>query len=92
MVVLEAMATGIPIVATTVGGTPEVIRDHREGILVEPSSAAALTRGIELFLDKDVDYNMISLAALKRHDRQYSARNMARHVASVYDSIVRTEN
>jgi glycosyltransferase involved in cell wall biosynthesis len=92
MVVLEAIATGIPVVATAVGGTPEVIRDHREGILVEPSSAAALTRGIELFLDKEVDYNAISSAALRRHDSQYSAKSMARNMASVYDSILQTEN
>jgi glycosyltransferase involved in cell wall biosynthesis len=45
-VLLEAMASGTPVVATNVNGTPEVIRDPKLGILVEERSAAALARAI----------------------------------------------
>jgi len=54
-VVLEAQACGIPVVATRVGGTPELVRDGQTGILVEPGSAASLAEGLSRLLT-DVHY------------------------------------
>lgn len=44
--VLEAAAAGIPIVATRVGGVPEVVRDSHTGLLVEPGSSPCLARAL----------------------------------------------
>jgi glycosyltransferase involved in cell wall biosynthesis len=46
-VLLEAMAAGLPIVATAVGGVPEMVRNEREALLVENRNAPALARAIE---------------------------------------------
>jgi glycogen synthase len=46
LVLLEALAEGAPIVATRVGGVPEVIEDGRAGLLVEPGSAEVLAEQI----------------------------------------------
>lgn len=46
-VVLEAMATGLPVVATNVGGIPEMVEHDRSGILVAPEDVAALGAAIE---------------------------------------------
>jgi glycosyltransferase involved in cell wall biosynthesis len=45
-VVLEAMATGLPVVGTRVGGTPGLVDDHRTGLLVPPDDASALAEAI----------------------------------------------
>lgn len=44
--ILEAMAAGTPVVATAVGGVPELIKDHDTGILVSPASSQALASGL----------------------------------------------
>jgi glycosyltransferase involved in cell wall biosynthesis len=50
-VVLEAMATGLPVVGTRVGGTPGLVDDHRTGLLVPPDNAPALAQAILRLLE-----------------------------------------
>jgi glycosyltransferase involved in cell wall biosynthesis len=50
-VVLEAMATGLPVVATRVGGTPALVDDRRTGLLVPPDNALALAQAILRLLE-----------------------------------------
>lgn len=47
--VVEALAVGCPVIATSVGGVPEVVRDGENGLLVVPNDAAALGEAIERF-------------------------------------------
>ncbi len=51
--VIEAMAAGLPVVATRVAGVPEVVRDGVHGLLVEPADAARLAAAIGRLLDDD---------------------------------------
>ncbi len=55
IVLVEAMAAGLPIVATRVGGIPEVVSENENAILVNPGDAADLTKAIERFYnDKEL--------------------------------------
>ncbi len=87
MVVLEAMAQGLPVVATAVEGVPEVVRDSREGVLVAPGDAGALAAGIARFLDGSLDAAELGRNAMKRHDEKFSAKAMAEAVAGVYRRV-----
>jgi len=47
LVILEAMASGLPVVATRVSGTPEVVTDGRTGLLVNPGDVEGATAAVE---------------------------------------------
>jgi teichuronic acid biosynthesis glycosyltransferase TuaC len=59
-VILEALATGRPVVATRVGGIPDVVREGHTGLLVPPRDVAALTRALEQALDRAWDEHEIT--------------------------------
>jgi len=52
LVLVEAMAAGLPVVATDIAGYREVVRDGREGILVAPKDPAALAGAVRRVLDE----------------------------------------
>jgi glycosyltransferase involved in cell wall biosynthesis len=62
--VVEALAVGTPVIATTVGGVAEVVRDGENGLLVAPGDAAALARAIaRYFSDADLRARLRAAAA-----------------------------
>jgi glycosyltransferase involved in cell wall biosynthesis len=52
-VLLEAMATGVPVVATRVSGIPELVHDRHTGLLVDPDEPAALADAIGTLIDDE---------------------------------------
>lgn len=78
--VLEAMAAGLPIVTTPVGGIPEVVRDRVNGLVVTPGDVRALAASILRLLD-DADLRRGASAAnvelvRSRHDAVLVARTL----------------
>lgn len=88
MVVLEAMAAGVPVVASRVEGIPEAIEDGREGLLAKAGDAADLARVLRCLLRGEVDWHSLRQAALKRQAEQFSERSMAAAVAAVYRRVL----
>ena len=65
-VIVEAMARGLPVVATAVGGTPYILQDGKAGVLVEPQSSADLAKKLDALLDDPQRCSELSVAGLTR--------------------------
>jgi glycosyltransferase involved in cell wall biosynthesis len=92
MVVLEAMAAGVPIVATRVEGVPEAIRDGIDGRLVPPGSAEELARAVAGVVCGEVDWAAWRASASARQAEHFSDRSMAAAVAKVYDRLLAADH
>ena len=89
MVVLEALAAAVPVVATSVEGTPEVVRDGVEGLLAEPRSVEGLVAKIEELSADRTRWVAMSDRALMRHREHFSDARMAQGVAEAYARVLR---
>lgn len=88
MVVLEAMALGVPVVASRVEGVPEAIRDGAEGLLFKPGTAVELAGQLRQLMTNKALWHELSYAGWQRQRAEFSAESMAAGVASVYDEMV----
>ena len=82
-VLLEAMAKGIPIVATRVGGVPDIVDDRVNGILVSPGSPESIAGAVREYINDCEMMNSIIGNAydfVKKHTAQRQAENIAGYV------------
>ena len=84
MSLLEAMAAGLPVVATRVGGIPDVVTDGREGCLVAPRDPVALAAAIERLLDDPAQRVALGLAARRRVAESYSVAAVIPRIESLW--------
>ncbi|MEZ4651617.1 MAG: glycosyltransferase [Candidatus Eisenbacteria bacterium] len=84
---LEALAAGLPIVATDVGGNAEVLDDGTAGVLVEPT-AESIRNGIQSLLDSPETAFELTHRARARAESEYSLDGMARRYEEFYRSIM----
>lgn len=86
--ILEAMASGLPVVATNVGGNVELVEEGRTGFLVPPSDPAAMAQAIRRFLDDRSLVNVQGVAARKRAEEDFSLNAMVNKYLAVYDGVL----
>ena len=86
-VLLEAMAAGLPIIATAVGGVPEIVFDEKEALLVEKQNSVALARAIDRLLS---DANLQSRLAEAARQRvlAYTPAAYCDSILSLYQSCL----
>ena len=88
MVVLEAMANGVPVVATDVEGVAEAVRDRFDGRIVQPGRPKALTEALSELMAHPEQWSAMSHEALQRQRDFLSDLAMTRGVAKVYDELL----
>jgi glycosyltransferase involved in cell wall biosynthesis len=86
---LESMAAGVPIVATKVGGNPELVVDGMTGLLVPPRDAGALAAAMCLLLQHPALARRFGEAARERARHHFSIERMVQETEDLYLSLVR---
>jgi sugar transferase (PEP-CTERM/EpsH1 system associated) len=83
--VLEAMGSGLPVVATNVGGNPELVLHNHTGILVPPARNSELADALRSYIDDEERRRSHGLAGRKRAEEHFSIEAMVRNYVSIYD-------
>jgi len=86
--VLEAMAGGVPAVATAVGGLPEIVEDGVTGLLVEPGNAPAMAEAVLRVLDDETLRGSLTANAVDRVARDFSLEAMCERYARLYRDVL----
>ena len=81
---LEAMANGLPIVATAVGEVPSIVRDHKTGLLVSPGDVQALTDATVSLLQNAEQRRCYGSAAKALAVQEHSASRMTSEIVEIY--------
>jgi glycosyltransferase involved in cell wall biosynthesis len=84
---LEAMAAGLPIVASDISGNDELVVDHETGLLVPPRDPPALARGINTLLSDDERARTLGEAARTAAYDRFTLTAMVDRFERVYDSV-----
>jgi glycosyltransferase involved in cell wall biosynthesis len=85
VVLLEAMASGLPIVSTTAGAIPEVV-SQRDGVLVAPGDAGALADAIDRVLSGEPPFDRRDI--VERARARYSVEAVGARLAGIYDEVL----
>jgi sugar transferase (PEP-CTERM/EpsH1 system associated) len=86
--ILEAMASGLPIVATDVGGNAELVEPERTGVLTAPGDVGALAQALKTYLEDPERRRNHGQAARRRALREFSLDVMVSRYLALYDGIV----
>ena len=91
-VILEAQASGVPVVATKVGGVVEIIDDGETGLLVLPRDIDAMAQAvIRLLKDKQLSEHLVTQAK-KKISEHYTLEHMASKTLQVYEELIEAMN
>jgi glycosyltransferase involved in cell wall biosynthesis len=87
LTILEAMAAELPIVATSVGGTPEVVVHNQTGVLVPAGNSGAIAEAIRAFHFDPERRTQLAAAARKRVEEHFSIERMVATYRAIYESL-----
>lgn len=85
MAILESMACGRPVIATEIGGIPELMRDGVDGLLVKPTDGIGLAEAMRLLVADPEMAAAMGESARLRVAAEYSPERHCRHLESVYE-------
>ena len=88
-VIMEAMATGLPVISTNIGGIPEMVVENETGFLVQPGDAAALAGAIEKLINDRPLAQRLGQAGYSRAQRLFSIEKNVRELCALINTARR---
>jgi glycosyltransferase involved in cell wall biosynthesis len=88
--VLEAMQAGVPVIATSVGGIPEMIRDGQDGLLIAPKDPPAIAASVNRLARDFALRATLVKSADARFQSMYTVEAMAEKMAHIYKELVKS--
>jgi glycosyltransferase involved in cell wall biosynthesis len=85
MALLEAMSMGLPVIATSVGGVPNIIKHYCNGILVQPGNYQAISKEIKNIINNQQLREKIGLSAKKTIKEKFDFHVWCRKVENLYE-------
>ena len=89
LTLLEAMASGLPVVVTNVGGNPEVVVDGETGFLVPPKNPEKMAEAIITLLKNKELAKKMGVAGRKRVEEKFSLERMVREYEEIYRNLLK---
>jgi len=86
--VMEAMASGLPIVSTAVGGVPDLFENGKEGLIVQPGDVQGLSNSMAYLLGNREARVSLGTAAARRTRENYDTSMMVRAYEELYEDLV----
>jgi glycosyltransferase involved in cell wall biosynthesis len=87
MVVLEAMAAGVPVVASRVGGVPDLIEHGETGLLLEPEDISSITKAVGRMLTDEAGRARMAAKARERAKQRFDPRAVAQRHLEIYREV-----
>jgi L-malate glycosyltransferase len=89
---LEAMAMGLPVIATRVSGTPDVVRNEKDGLLISPESSDALAEAMKRIIFDPALRQQLGQNARRRVEDEFSMEHVARQYSDLYARLCHFKN
>lgn len=89
LTLLEAMAVGLPVVTTDVGGNPEIVVEGKTGLLVQPGSPEKLALAMRALLKDQEAWPVYGELARQRVEQHFNVRTMVRQYEDIYRQLLK---
>ena len=86
--ILEAMASGLPVVGSAIGAVPDLIRDGIEGRVVEPGDVGALADALADLILHPARRAAMSVAVRRRAEESHDLEQLSQRLATLYDAVL----